>query len=248
MKVKSILVSQPQPNTENSPYLDLIKNEKIQIDFRPFIHVEGLSAKELRHQKINLANFNGVVFTSRNAVDNYFRLAKEMRFVVPDSMKYFCQSEAIAYYLQKYIIYRKRKVYIGGKSFRDLSTSFKKHKDTNFLIPSSDIFQPDIAEVMDGLNLKWQRAIMYQTVSSDLSDLSNVKYDILVFFSPMGIQSLFENFPNFAQDNTRIAVFGKSTHDAATEKGLRVDIPVPTPETPSMAMALEKYIKENNKK
>lgn len=248
MKVKSILVSQPQPKTDSSPYNNLITKQKVQVDFRPFIHVEGLTAKDLRQQKIDLSKFSAIVLTSRNAVDHFFRIAEEMRFNVPDAMKYFCQSEAVAYYLQKYIVYRKRKVYIGGKTFSDLIPLLKKHKNLKFLLPSSDSLKPEVIKVMDSEGLDWKRAIMYHTVCSDLSDLNDVKYDILVFFSPSGIKSLFENFPDFKQDKTKIAAFGKTTVKAANEMGLKIDIPVPTPETPSMAMALEKYIKESNKK
>lgn len=248
MKVKSILVSQPQPKTDSSPYNNLITKQKVQVDFRPFIHVEGLTAKDLRQQKIDLSKFSAIVLTSRNAVDHFFRIAEEMRFNVPDAMKYFCQSEAVAYYLQKYIVYRKRKVYIGGKTFSDLIPLLKKHKTLKFLLPSSDSLKPEVIKVMDSEGLDWKRAIMYHTVCSDLSDLNDVKYDILVFFSPSGIKSLFENFPDFKQDKTKIAAFGKTTVKAANEMGLKIDIPVPTPETPSMAMALEKYIKESNKK
>ncbi|MXV37619.1 uroporphyrinogen-III synthase [Flavobacteriaceae bacterium Ap0902] len=247
MKVKSILVSQPQPTSESSPYYSLGEKQKVKVDFRPFIHVEGLNAKDIRQQKIDLSKYNAIVLTSRNAVDHFFRIAQEMRFIVPDAMKYFCQSEAVAYYLQKYIVYRKRKVYIGGKSFLDLKPILKKHKNLNFLVPSSDTLKPEVIKVMNDEKLNWKRAIMYQTVSSDLSDLNDVEYDILVFFSPSGIKSLFENFPDFKQDQTKIAAFGKSTVSAANEMGLKIDIPVPTPETPSMAMALEKFIKENNK-
>ncbi len=248
MKVKSILVSQPKPANDHSPYFDLGKRQKVKVDFRPFIHVEGLNAKDLRKQKIDLGQFSAVVLTSRNAVDHFFRIAEEMRFPVPDAMKYFCQSEAVAYYLQKYIVYRKRKVYIGGKTFADLEPLLKKHKSEKFLFPSSDMLKPEIEKKMNSLKLDWKRAIMYQTVCSDLSDLSEVEYDILVFFSPSGIKSLFENFPDFQQKNTKIAAFGKSTTKAAKDMGLKIDIPVPTPETPSMAMALEKYIKNVNKK
>lgn len=248
MRVKSILVSQPKPTTDSSPYFELSKKQKVTVDFRPFIHIEGLEAKDIRQQKIDLAKFTAVVFTSRNAVDHYFRLAEEMRFAVPDAMKYFCLSEAVAYYLQKYVVYRKRKVYIGGKTFTDLKPLFKKHKEEKFLLPSSDSLKPEIVKVMNAEKLNWQRVIMYHTVCSDLSDLNEVKYDILVFFSPSGIKSLFENFPNFVQENTKIAAFGKTTVDEAKKMGLKIDIPVPTPETPSMAMALEKYIKNVNKK
>ncbi len=248
MKVRSILVSQPQPANDSSPYFDLSKRNKIKIDFRSFIQVEGVDAKDVRQQKIDFSKFTAVIFTSRNVIDHYFRLAEEMRFQVPDDMKYFCQSEAIAFYLQKYIVYRKRKTYIGEKEIQDLAPFIKKHKDEKFLLPSSDILKPDVPEFLNQMGINWERGILCRTVSSDLSDLEDVKYDILVFFTPSGIKSLFENFPQFKQDNTRIAVFGKTTVQAAKEMGLRIDIEVPTPETPSMTMALEKYVKEANKK
>ena len=247
MKVKSVLVSQPKPQAENSPYYEIEKRNKIKIDFRPFIQVVGIDAKEVRQQKIDFTKVTAVIFTSRNAIDHFFRLAEELRFTVPDSMKYFCESEAIAFYLQKYIVYRKRKIYIGEKVFADLVPLLKKHKDESFLLPASDVLKPDVPKLLDSLNLNWQKATLFRTVSSDLTDLSDVKYDILVFFTPSGIKSLFENFPDFVQDNTRIAVFGKSTVDQAKEMGLRVDIEVPTKETPSMTMALDKYVKEANK-
>ncbi|GGE92112.1 uroporphyrinogen-III synthase [Chishuiella changwenlii] len=247
MKVKSILVSQPKPQAENSPYYEIEKKNKIKIDFRPFIQVVGIDAKEVRQQKLDFNKATAVIFTSRNAIDHFFRLAEEMRFTVPDSMKYFCESEAIAFYLQKYIVYRKRKIYIGEKVFSDLLPLFKKHKDEKFILPASDVLKPDVPNLLDSLKLDWQKATLFRTVSSDLSDLSDVKYDILVFFTPSGIKSLFENFPSFVQNETRIAVFGKSTAAQAKEMGLRVDIEVPSPQTPSMTMALEKYIKEANK-
>lgn len=247
MKVKTILVSQPEPKVENSPYFDLIEKQKVKIDFRPFIHVEGVSGKEVRSQKVDLGNFTAVILTSRNAVDHYFRIADEMRFKVPDSMKYFCQSEAVAYYLQKYVVYRKRKIYVGKRTFTELSPLIKKYKSEKFLLPSSDKLKPEVPSVLDDLKVTWKQATFYKTVVSDLSDLENVFYDILVFFSPSGIVSLLENFPNFKQNETRIAVFGNTTVKAAADNGLRVDIQAPTPETPSMTMALEKYIKEVNK-
>lgn len=247
MKVKTILVSQPAPSAKQSPYFDLSTKQKVKIDFRSFIHVEGEPAREVRNQKIDFSDFTAVIFTSRNAVDNYFRLAEEMRFKVPDSMKYFCQSEAVAYYLQKYVVYRKRKIYVGERVFKDLIKLFKKHKTEKFLLPSSDKLKPIVPEILNELGVTWQRAILFKTVISDLSDLENVYYDVLVFFSPSGIQSLFKNFPDFEQEETRIAVFGNTTVKAAEEAGLRVDITVPTKETPSMTMALEHYIKEVNK-
>ncbi|MDL5510963.1 uroporphyrinogen-III synthase [Arenibacter sp. M-2] len=248
MKVKTILVSQPEPKMENSPYSKLIDKEKIKVDFRPFIHVEGVDAKMVRQQKIDLKNFTAIILTSRNAVDHFFRIAEEMRFKVPDTMKYFCQSEAVAYYLQKYVVYRKRKIYVGKMNFPDLNSLFKKYKDEKFLLPSSDVLKPIVPETLNSLGIDWTRGIFYKTVISDLSDLRDVYYDVLVFFSPSGIESLLKNFPDFKQNETRIAVFGNSTVKAATEAGLRIDIQAPTPETPSMTMALQRYITSVNKK
>jgi len=247
MKVKTILVSQPEPKVENSPYLQLIEKQKVKIDFRPFIHVEGVDAKDVRQQKIDLTKFTAIILTSRNSVDHFFRIAEDMRFKVPDTMKYFCQSEAVAFYLQKYVVYRKRKIYVGKMNFPDLAPLIKKYKDEKFLLPSSDVLKPEVPETLDALKVDWKRAILYKTVASDLSDLKNVYYDVLAFFSPSGIESLFKNFPDFKQNNTRIAVFGNTTLKAAQEAGLRIDIQAPTPETPSMTMALEKYIIEANK-
>ncbi len=249
MKVKTILVSQPEPKIENSPYFDLIERQKIKIDFVPFIHVEGVSGKDVRTQKVDLTKYTAIILTSRNSVDHYFRIAEELRFKVPDSMKYFCLSEAVAYYLQKYVVYRKRKIYVGKRTFSELAPLIKKYKNEKFLLPTSDKLKPDVPAVLNELKVDWKEATFYKTVISDLSGLRDVYYDILVFFSPSGIESLFENFPDFDQKETRIAVFGNTTVKAATEQGLRVDIQAPTPETPSMTMALEKYIKEvNNKK
>ncbi|MDR6299458.1 uroporphyrinogen-III synthase [Mesonia maritima] len=248
MKVKTILISQPEPKVENSPYFELEEKQKVKIDFIPFIHVEGVSSKEVRQQKVDLSQYNAIILTSRNAVDHFFRIAEEMRYKVPDSLKYFCQSEAVAYYLQKYVVYRKRKIYVGKRTFPDLIPLIKKYKNEKFLLPSSDMLKPAIPKQLDKAGINWKRAVFYKTVVSDLSDLKEVFYDIVVFFSPSGIKSLFENFPDFEQKNTRIAVFGNSTIKAAKEHGLTVNIKAPTPDTPSMTMALEKYIKAQNKK
>lgn len=248
MKVKTILVSQPEPKIENSPYFDLIEKQKVKIDFRPFIHVEGVSGKDVRAQKVDLTQYSAIILTSRNSVDHYFRIAEELRFKVPDTMKYFCLSEAVAYYLQKYVVYRKRKIYVGKRNFSELAPIIKKYKNEKFLLPSSDKLKSEVPDVLNELKVDWKEATFYRTVISDLSDLRDVYYDILVFFSPSGIESLFENFPDFKQNDTRIAVFGNTTVKAATDQGLRVDIQAPTPETPSMTMALEKYIKEVNGK
>jgi len=171
MKVKTILVSQPEPKMENSPYARLIEKEKVKVDFRPFIHVEGVDAKMVRQQKIDLNNFTAIILTSRNAIDHYFRLAEEMRFKVPDSMKYFCQSEAVAFYLQKYVVYRKRKIYVGKMNFSDMVPLLKKYKEEKFLLPSSDVLKPIVPETLDSLNVDWKRGVFYKTVISDLSDL-----------------------------------------------------------------------------
>lgn len=246
MKIKSILVSQPAPN-ESSPYLEMAKKEKIKIDFRPFIHVEGVDAKELRTQKIDLSQFSGIIFTSKNAIDHYFRLAEEMRFAVPDSMRYICQSEAIANYLQKHIVYRKRKISFGEKTFSDLLPIFKKFPTEKYLLPAADVLSADILKVLESARIDWTRATMYRTVCSDLTDIQISDYDMLVFFSPQGIKSLGLNFEDFKQNDTKIAVFGATTELAAKEAGIRVDIMAPTKETPSMTMAIEKYIKSTAK-
>ena len=247
MKVKTILVSQPEPSSEKSPYSRLREKNKLIVDFRPFIHVEGLNGKDVRQQKIDFNNFQNIILTSRNAVDHFFRLCKEMRFTVPDSTKYFCQSEAVAFYLQKYVVYRKRKIYVGERSIKDLDDTFKKFSDETYLFPTSDLLKPEIPKFLDKMKVNWKRAIFYHTVVSDLSDLRDVYYDILVFFSPSGIESLFKNFPDFKQKNTRIAVYGNSTAKAAEDAGLKINIKAPMVETPSMTMAIEKYIEKVNK-
>ncbi len=247
LKVKSILVSQPEPKTENSPYALLADRQKVKIDFRSFIHVEGVDVAEFRKEKINPKDYNAVILTSKNAVDHYFRVCEEMRIPISNDLKYYCISEAIAYYLQKYVVYRKRKIYFGNGKIADLVPMLKKNKGETFLLPSSDILKSTIPDTLEASNLKFQRAILYNTVVSDLSDLENVFYDILVFFSPEGIKSLYKNFPDFKQNDTRIAAFGATTHAAVKERGLRLDIAAPTPEYPSMTKAIEEYIKEVNK-
>jgi len=247
MKVKTILVSQPEPKVDNSPYFDLQQKHKVKIDFRPFIHVEGVNAKEIRLQKIDLNNLTAIILTSKNSVDNFFRVADEMRYKIPEGLKYFCQSEAVAFYLQKYVVYRKRKIYVGQKDFIDLTTLLKKYKEEKFLLPASDQLNAEAKIILDNLKVNWTQAVFYKTVMSDLTDLSDVYFDILAFFSPTGIKSLFKNFPDFKQNETRIAVFGSSTQKEALEHGLRVDIMAPTPEAPSMTMAIDKYITKANK-
>ncbi|WP_423129709.1 uroporphyrinogen-III synthase [Gaoshiqia sp. Z1-71] len=247
MKIKKILVSQPKPESAKSPYFDLAEKTSIQVDFRPFIQVEGVSAKEFRQTRIQILDHTSVIFTSRTAIDHFFRICQDMRITVPDTMKYFCISEATAFYLQKYIIYRKRKIFYGSGKFADLIDVMKKHKEDKFLVPLSHIHKQEIPELLDKGGFKYTKAILYRTVSSDLSDLKDVNYDILVFFSPSGIKSLQQNFPDFKQNDTKIASFGPSTAAAVKEAGLRLDIEAPTVQAPSMTMALEQFIKKHNK-
>ncbi|WP_282037557.1 uroporphyrinogen-III synthase [Saccharicrinis aurantiacus] len=247
MKIKRILVSQPKPQTEKSPYFELAEKNNVKIDFRPFIQVESVPTKEFRTQKINILDHSAVIFTSRTAIDNFFRVAEEMRVTVPDDMKYFCINEATAYYLQKYIVYRKRKIFHSTGKFPDLVDVIKKHKDETFLVPLSDIHKQEIPELLEKNKIKYSKAILYRTVSSDLSDLKDIDYDIVVFFSPSGITSLLQNFPNWNQDETMIATFGPATAKAVTNAGYRLDIQAPMPKAPSMTMALEQFIKQHNK-
>jgi uroporphyrinogen-III synthase len=247
LKVKSIIVSQPDPNTAKSPYFELAEKYGLKIDFRPFIQVEGVPAKEFRNTRIYILDHSAVIFTSRTAIDHFFRISQELRLTIPDTMKYFCISEATAFYLQKYIVYRKRKIFHADGKFSDLINVMKKHKEENFLVPLSDIHKHEIPELLDAEGYKYTKAILYRTVSSDLSDLSEINYDILVFFSPQGIRSLFQNFPNFVQNDIKIACFGPTTARAVREAGLRLDIEAPTAQAPSMTMALEQFIKKNNK-
>ncbi|MFW5754471.1 MAG: uroporphyrinogen-III synthase [Marinilabiliaceae bacterium] len=248
MKIKKILVSQPKPSTEKSPYFDLSEKNNVKIDFRPFIQVEGVTSKEFRKQKINILDHTAVVFTSRTAIDHFFRICEETRVTVPDDMKYFCVSEATAFYLQKYIVYRKRKIFHSTGKFPDLVEVIKKHKQEKFLVPLSDIHKPEIPNLLTKAKIKFTKAILYRTVSSDLSDLKDIDYDVLVFFSPSGIKSLLQNFPDFEQKDTLIASFGPATAKAVKDAGLRLDIQAPMPQAPSMSAALEMYIKKHNKK
>ncbi|REJ83080.1 MAG: uroporphyrinogen-III synthase [Bacteroidetes bacterium] len=247
MKVKSILVTQPKPETDKSPYYDLAKKFNVKIDFRPFIHVEPISALDFRKDKVNIQDFTAVILTSRNAADNFFRICSEMRVTVPESMKYFCVSESTAYYLQKFVVYRKRKIFFGKQTISDLMDLIKKHRKEKFLVPCTDIHKQEIFETLEANGIDYTKAVIYKTVASDLSDLANVNYDVLVFFSPSGITSLFKNFPKFKQNNTRIAAFGPTTAQAVLDAGLKLDIQAPVPAAPSITMALEQYIKKANK-
>ena len=248
LKVKSILVTQPKPETDKSPYTDLQKKYNLKIDFREFIHVEGVPAQDFRQQRVNIGEHSAVILTSRNAADHFFRICQEMRITVPDTLKYFCISESTAFYLQKYVQYRKRRIFHGKGTINELIDIIRKHKEDKFLYPCTDVHKEDIPEILDRHKIQYSKAVIYRTVCSDLSDLADVFYDVLVFFSPSGITSLYKNFPKFKQNKTRIAAFGPATAKAIEEAGLRLDIHAPKPGTPSMTMALEEYIKQANKK
>ncbi len=242
-KVKSILVTLPEPEGEKSPFYDIATSLNLKIDFRSFIHIEGVPAKEIRKDKVNLSDFTAIILTSRNAVDHYFRVCEEMRFEVPAAMKYYCISESIALYLQKYIQYRKRKIFFGKQTPKDLAEVLKKHTSEKFLYPCSDVAAEATEIALKSQGIDFTPAVLFKTVVSDLNDLANVFYDIIVFFSPSSVQSLYTNFSDFKQQNTRIAAFGKTTQQAIIDAGLILDIPAPTPEAPSMTMAIEQYIK-----
>ena len=244
--VKSILVSQPKPTDVNSPYLQLSEKYKIKIDFRQFIKVEPVPPKEFRKQKIDILKHTAIIFTSRNAIDHFFSICKDFKIEMAAEMKYFCISDQTAHYLQKYIVIRKRKLFVGQKTAEDLFDYFKKHKNEKYLFPCSDIRKDDIPGYMEKHGIAFTEAIIYHTVAADLSDLADVKYDVLAFFSPSGIKSLKQNFPDFVQGNTRIAAFGPTTAQAVRDLGLTLDIEAPMPNAPSMTGALELYIKKAN--
>ena len=245
-EVKSILVSQPKPKDENSPYFKLAEKYNLTIDFRPFIQVDPVSLKEFRQQKIDILNHTAIIFTSRNAVDHFFDICEKMKIEMPADMKYFCISEQTANYLQKYIVIRKRKIFTGHRTAAELIEILKKHKNEKYLFPCSDIRKDDIPDFLEKNGFNYSEAIIYRTVASDLSDLTNVYYDILAFYSPSGINSLLVNFPDFEQNKTRIAVFGPTTAKAVKENNMIIDIEAPLPNAPSMTGALELYIKKAN--
>jgi uroporphyrinogen-III synthase len=245
--VKSIMVSQPEPaDISNSPYHKLADKYKIKIDFRQFINVDPIDSKEFRKQKIDILKHTAIIFTSRNAVDHFFRICKDSKVEMPPEMKYFCISEQTANYLQKYIVVRKRKVFVGERTAQDILNVIKKHKNEKYLFPCSNIRKDDIPSFMTKNGYNFTEATIYKTVAADLSDLEHITYDILAFFSPSGINSLFVNFPDFKQNETRIAVFGPTTAKAARDAGLIIDIEAPLPNAPSMTGALELYIKKAN--
>jgi uroporphyrinogen-III synthase len=246
-KVQNILISQPDPNpTQRAAYDELEKRFNVRIDFVPFVSVEGLTEKEYRKNRVYPNDFTAITFTSRTAIDHFFRLCGELRIKMSDDTKYFCSSETVANYLQKFITFRKRKVFNGARSIFDLKTYILRNKDEKFFLPCSDPGNPEVSKFFAELKVPIQEAVMYRTVNTDLSDLKAIKYDIIAFFSSLEINSMFEQFPDFKQEDRRICVFGKSAHKAVTESGMVVNIQAGTPEAPSIAVALENYLKISN--
>lgn len=250
MKIKSILLSQPKPaDVTKTPYETIIKKYNVNIDFEKFIKLEDVSASELRQDKVKLNEFTAIILTSRNTIDHFFRIAKEMRYTVPEDMKYFCVSESTALYLQRYIQYRKRKIFYGKQTFADLVEIMKKHKEEKFFLPSSNLVTEDHDGMLSAAGLNYEKAVIFRTVSADLSHVDINKYDMLVFFSPAGIDSLKENFPDFVQnENIAIGGFGQSTCKAITDAGFTLNFSAPTPSCPSMNMAIEEFINNEIKK
>jgi uroporphyrinogen-III synthase len=246
LRVRNILISQPAPESKKSPYYDIASKFNVEVDFRSFIQIEGINATEFRKQKINPADFSVILLSSKIAIDHFFRITEEMRIQMSQDTKYFCLTEAIALYLQKYIQYRKRKIFYGTGKIESLKSIFEKHKQDNILFPCSDVRKSDIPDYIQSLGVNYSDAFLYRTVNSDLSDLKNLKYDIIVFFTPSGIRSLYDNFPDFEQRNTRIAAFGAATKEAVKNANLKLDIAAPIPGIPSMTKALEEYIKKVN--
>lgn len=248
MKIKKVLVSQPKPASEKSPYYDIAEKYGVKIDFRPFIKVESLSAKEFRQQKISILDHTAVVFTSRHAIDHFFNLCSELRVSIPETMKYFCITETVSLYIQKYVQYRKRKVFFGNTGkIEDLVVHMLKHKTEKYLVPMSDVHNDDMKNLFDKHNLQHTEAVMYRTVSNDFTEDEKFDYDMLVFFSPAGVTSLKKNFPDFDQKEIKIGTFGSTTAQAVRDAGLRLDLEAPSVQAPSMTAALDMFIKENNR-
>lgn len=248
MKIKKVLVSQPRPSSEKSPYFDIAEKYGVNIEFRPFIKVEGLSPKEFRQQKVSIPDHTAIIFTARTAIDHFFNLCEGLRVAIPDTMKYFCVTESVALYLQKYIVYRKRKIFFGNSGkLDDLIPSLQKHSEEKYLLPVSDVHNEEHTSLLEKNKINYTKAIMYRTVSNDFGPEEKFDYDMLVFFSPSGINSLLKNFPNFDQNEIKIGCFGPTTAKAVREAGLRLDVEAPRPEAPSMTAALDLYLKEMNK-
>lgn len=248
MKIKKVLVSQPKPTSEKSPYFDIAEKYGVKIDFRPFIKVESLSAKEFRQQKVSILDHTAIVFTSRHAIDHFFNLCVELRVTIPETMKYFCTSETIALYIQKYMQYRKRKVFFGATGkFADLVPLMVKHNTEKYFVPMSDVHNDEVKDLLDKNKIQHTEAVMYRTVSNDFKPEEMSDYDMLVFFSPAGIQSLMKNFPGFEQKDIAIGCFGPTTAKAVKEAGLRLDLEAPSAAAPSMPAALDLFIGEQNR-
>lgn len=248
MKIKKVLVSQPKPASEKSPYYDIADKYGVKIDFHPFIKVESVSAKEFRQQKVSVLDHTAVVFTSRHAIDHFFHLCTELRVAIPETMKYFCVSETIALYIQKYVQYRKRKIFFGNTGkIDDLIPSIVKHKTEKYLVPMSDVHTEGIGNLLEKNKIQYNEVIMYRTVSNDFPADETFDYDMLVFFSPAGVSSLKKNFPDFEQKEIKIGTFGSTTAQAVRDAGLRLDLEAPSVQAPSMTAALDMFIKENNK-
>lgn len=245
--IKKILVSQPKPTSEKSPYFDIARKLDVEIVFRPFIKIEALTPVEFRQQKVSILDHTAVVFTSRNAIDNFFKLCKEMRVTIPDDMKYFCITETVSLYIQKYVQYRKRKVFFGttGK-IDDIIPLMVKHKNEKYFVPQSDQHTDDFANMLDAKKLNHSEAVMFRTVSNDFAKDEPFDYDMLIFFSPSGISSLMKNFPGYQQGDTAIGTFGPTTAKAAKDAGLRVDLEAPSPQFPSITAALQDYVARHN--
>jgi len=246
-KIKNVLVSQPPPERENDPYLELAKKYNFKIVFRKLFKIEGVPSKDFRQDRINLLEYTAVIFTSKNAIDHYFRICCEMRVTVPDTMKYFCVSESVALYLQKYVLYRKRKIFHGRQHFSEVVELMKKHKTEKFLLPTSDLIKPEIPKLLDENKFPYKRIVFYYTIPNDLSDIDIKQFDMIIFFSPAGVKSLLHNYPDFKQNKTVVATFGSTTTNAAKEAGFTIHIQAPTPKFPSMTMALEQYLEKASK-
>lgn len=242
-KKMKILIAQPVPTTQNSPFHDLAKKRNLQIVFQPFLTIEGETVKNIRLKKINVQKYTALILTSRNAVNHYFRICDEMRITVPNSMKYFCISEAVSYYLQKYIAYRKRKIYSANNNFSELIETMTKHEEERFLFVSSNFIKNGILEQLDNSDINYTRGVFFNTVATNIKKIKIQNFDMLVFYSPRDIASLYENFPKFQQENIKIAVFGEGTYNAAIEAGLDINIKAPNEQHPSMSMAIDAYIK-----
>ena len=248
--VSKILITQPKPEGVKSPYFDLAKKYSLNLDFHPFIVVEGISAKDFRRQKIDIASYSAVIFTSRNAIDHFFRICDEMKITVSQDTKYFCITESVALYLQKFILYRKRKVFYGADGInKSLFEVINKNKDNEkFLYPCSESFDSEITNWLKLHQCGYATPVLYKIISNDVKDVIARNYDVICFFTPGGVKSLMENFPGFKQNGTRIAVFGINTFKAAEDAGLSLDIKAPQPKAPSMVSALEKFLSESNKR